>query len=239
MVIFCEASVSICVGPRRSPAALCVGPPRSLCRVPALSLSASGPGALCLGAGPRCVGGRRSLCRAPALSVSGAGALCVGPRQRSAALCRGGPRRSLVVCVWARRSLALCVEICVGPPALSAFAQLSVSGLALFVSAPALSVSGLSPSLCVGRRSFGGGALCVGPRHRRSPGRQCRARCRVALTCHPSSPSAGPQLPPAPIRATHPVLRAPSSVPRSTHPARRVSFFPARTPNLTVWGNTT
>ena len=75
-MIFCEAYVSICIGPRRSPAALCVGPGAlrvgfRLCR----------SGALCV----------------PAISVSGAGARCVGPRRRS--LCR-----SLAVCVAPRRS---------------------------------------------------------------------------------------------------------------------------------------
>ena len=68
MVIFCEASVSIWIALRRSPAAFCVGPRRSLCRVPALS---------------------RFLCWAPALSVSVLGAVCVGFR-RSPALSVSG-----------------------------------------------------------------------------------------------------------------------------------------------------
>ena len=92
--------MKIYVVPRRSassPSALCVGPRRSLCRAVcgapafsvsgpgALSLSVSGPSALC----GLCVGPRRSKCRAPALSAltaSGPGALCVG-----AGPCVSGP----------------------------------------------------------------------------------------------------------------------------------------------------
>ena len=153
MVIFCEASVSICVGLRRFPVALCVGPPRFLCRVPALSRSLR----------------QDSLCRGPTLSVSGAGALCVG-RRRSlrraralpGALCVGARRspQALSRCVRARHSLVLCV----GPPALSRHGALCV-GPALSASPSALGVRprrflcqapALSPSLC--RRS-----LCRGP----------------------------------------------------------------------------
>ena len=153
MVIFCEASVSICVGPRRPTAALYVGPPRSLCWVPALSrslqqapaLSVSGPGLFCGG---------------PALSASSPGALCVG--------CRCSLRRApaLPGALWveARRSLRRASALSLsasGPGALS----LSVSGS---VSAPGtllpLSVSG-PDALCVGPAlSASPSVLCVGPR---------------------------------------------------------------------------
>ena len=66
---FCEASVSICVAPGRSPAAFCVEPRRSLCRVPAL-----------------CVRARPSLPLSCRLSVGGpalSSALCRARRARS------------------------------------------------------------------------------------------------------------------------------------------------------------
>ena len=69
---------------------------RSLCRAPALS--ASGPGALCLG-------GRRSLCRA---AVSGPGA---------SALSASGPALSV-------SGLALCVRAVLGPGGLCALPAL-------------------------------------------------------------------------------------------------------------------
>ena len=115
MIVY-EPSVSICVGPRRSPAALCNGPRRCVCplsRIPALCVrprpslcwgpAVSSPGALCVGA-------RRSLCRA--LLCPGPGALSVrawqGPAScRSASdagvsrsLCRAPPL-SRGLC-WAR-----------------------------------------------------------------------------------------------------------------------------------------
>ena len=96
-----------------------------LCWVPVLSFSASGPGALCVGARP-------SLCRGPALSSSSHGALCV---RRGRSL-RRAPALPGALWVGARRSLrragalslsasgpgalllSICVGICVGPPAL-------------------------------------------------------------------------------------------------------------------------
>ena len=68
-------------------------------------------------------------------------------------------------------------------------------------------------------------------------------RAASSNPCHPSN-VAGPQLrsachcgPPAPSRVPiASVLRAPSSDPRATLPARRVPFLQERTPNLTVWG---
>ena len=176
-MIFHEASVSICVRPRRSPAALCVGPRRSLslsvsrprrslCRAPAFSVS--GPGAL--RAPALSVGARHSLCRAPcslrhlSLSVSGPRFLC--PAQ-ALSLCRG---RALSVSGHGTLS--------VGPG--SPLPALSVSRPGLSVSGPgalcrrrgtALSVSGLR-GLCVGRRRSL--CLCRGPAALGGPPAQIR-----------------------------------------------------------------
>ena len=116
---FFEASVSIFVGPRRSPAALCFGP-GALCRGPALSNALSCPEILC-------VGPRPSLCRAPAIFVSGPAALCVGARS---SLCPGPG----AFCVWSQRSLRRGSVLSVwapavsGPGTLCVGARLSVSG---------------------------------------------------------------------------------------------------------------
>ena len=119
---------ALCVGS----GALCVGPWRSVSG-PALSvsLSVSGPGALCVRLRRSacvsvcmCVGPRRSVCRVPGLSVSGPGAFCVGAR-RSQALSVSGPD---ALCVGPRRSLYRCA--------------LSVGPLRSLVRAPAPSVSG-------------------------------------------------------------------------------------------------
>ena len=145
----------LCVGPLSGPNAVCVGA-SSLCQGPALcrgpALSASGPGALSVGAqcsacGP---GDVWALCRVPALAVSGPGTLRVSPAL-SGALCVGlsGPS---ALCVGARRSEtwrsfleALCVAGALCPPQ------------QFLCQALALSVSGRS--LCVGPRR----SLCPGP----------------------------------------------------------------------------
>ena len=166
MVIVYEPSVSICVGPRRSPAALCVGPRRCvcpLCRTPALSVS--GPGVLCVGA-------RRSARRGPTLCV-GPGGLCVGP----AALCWG-----LGVCVSGPSAL------CGGRHSLCRALALSLSGRR---SRRSLCRALLCRPFCVGpRRSLavrlGPGALCV--RARRSFA-LCVGMCVPSRTLLPLSVS--------------------------------------------------
>ena len=245
MVFFCEASASICVGPRRSHAALCVGP-RALCvgfrhslslrQAPALSVS---------GPGPRCVGGRRSP-----------GALCVGRRSLRRAPRSLGPALSRSLCRDLYSPATLCVEpwrsfrpgalrlpstVCVGP----------------FVSAPALSVSGLSPSLQFGPAVLWGALSASGPAIGALPALSVRARrslCRVAarrslsrrspaawpgafcvvsgpapLTCHLSSgPTRAPSsaiLRPRPPAPTGPQL---TSAFHPSSPAR--SLFPEENP---------
>ena len=211
MLIFFEASVSICVGPRRSPAALCVGPPRSLCWFPALSRS--------LRQAPLSVSGPASLCRGPALPASPS-ACCVGPRRSRArpALSVSGPPLSPSLC---RRSLCrgpavLCRRFLCRAPPLSASA-LSRRSQYLF-RGPALSVW-----LCraAWRHS------CVGPALSRAT-----SPPTSGPTSHPCDPS-GPRAPSSDPRATHPVLRAP--VP----PIQPGAFpFSGEKPKPSVCGNT-
>ena len=94
MVIFCEASGSICVGPRRSPVSGHRAP-RSLRRVPALSIR---PGALCVGPGALCT---LSASRSRSF-VSDPGARCAGARRSSPGALCVGPRHSFAVCVGSR-----------------------------------------------------------------------------------------------------------------------------------------
>ena len=251
-------SLALCVGvPALSvsgPGGLCVGVPalsvsvfrRSLCQGPAVSVSGSRR-SLCRSSGALCVRARRSLCRGPgalcvglpALSVSGPGGLCVGVPALSVSvfrrsLCQGpavsvsGSRRSLCrssggLCVGSRRS---------GPGALS----LSVSGSVSAWRRPAALCVGLCRALCVGpRRSLSG---VSGPALSVS-GPVCRSLCGApalgpalpafwrSLCRGPAVSVAGP--PPATIRVPPIRLRAPSSDPRATHPARRVPFFQDRT----------
>ena len=206
MVICCEAFVSICVGPRRSRRSLCRAPAlsvlgpalsRSLRQAPAVSVS--GPGPLCV-----CVEPRRSLCRAPALSASGScalwvDALCVGPRRSRPALSR-----------------SLCRDLCRAPGTTLRRAPVFASDWRS-LHRPALSVSGAAAlSLPVSALSVLGpsgppplrGTLCVGLPARHPPSL-------------PPIWSAGPQLGSA-CHPSRPVLRAPNSDPRATHPARRV-----------------
>ena len=111
---------ALCVGAPRS-LALCVSVRRSLALCPALSfcvgagcslrrgrvLSASGPGALCVGAGRSLAGLSGSVCRGPALSQarrSVSGALCVGLFvSRQGGLCVG-PIRFRGPTAWGRSS---------------------------------------------------------------------------------------------------------------------------------------
>ena len=217
MVIF------ICVGPRRSPAALsvgprrcvcplsdpgalCVRPRRSLCRGPELStsgpaLSVSGP-ALCFGClcqGPACFvsgpGARRFLCRGPALSVSGSGASR-----------HSGPWR---------------LSLCVGP-----------HHTTLFVLGPACSsdprVRGAPPQMSACHPISGPAHTPANRWHGcetgRGPIRACHPSgpAQLRSACHPSRPVPAPtrvqpiQLHSAPIRC------------RATYPARRVPLTWAR-----------
>ena len=164
-------------------------------------LSASRPGAVCVGPGALFPGPQRVLCRASALyrhSLSGPGALCVGPRR---SLCRGPPLSSpRTLSLSVSGPGALCVgarSVCVGPRTLSVGPRRSLT--------PVLSVSG--GTLCVGNRCClcqgpafscslsgpnalflsGPGSLCWGPRplsrSQRSPGARCvgaRLSCCVA-----------------------------------------------------------
>ena len=191
-------------------------PRRSLCRAPALSVSAlanlsqsmSGLGALSLVSEPGsacCVGGTVSGPGALSLSVSGPSALCEGLRRSAAlsvrALCVGA-RRSVWGLAPSQRSLcrpgALLLSVS-GPDALP---PLSASGPAL-CRAPAYSMSDPG-ALCVGHR-----ILCVGPWP--FPGHLCA-----------QAPSFDP-------RATYPVLQDA----RATYPGPAPSSDPsgARAPS--------
>ena len=170
MVFFCEASVSICVGPPALSR-------RSLCRAPALSVSGSGTLSLSVlaptlsvsGPGALCVAARRSLRQGPVLSVSGPGAVCVGARH---SLC--GARHSLrALCVGPRRSVCRAT-------ALRSLCQAGV--LSAFVSG--LSLSGRFPHRARTLSVRGHGALCVWAR--RSPAVRCDgpgALCRALALC--------------------------------------------------------
>ena len=215
--------VGICVGRRRSPAAL--WPRRSLCRALCRILAL-------------CVSGRRhSLCRAAALSVSGPGALFVGP----CALCVGpchsatGPAK-MSRCLWASgpqlrsaHSPAQIRMLAIGPRA-----QVPEAPTRPHPQPPAYPCGTFSTTWHALPRNF-----CCEATH---PVRRPLRATRLQL-CHPSS-SADPICAP-PIRSAHPQLRsachpsaprAPSSDPCATHPARRVHFFQEKTPNFTVWG---
>ena len=241
---FCEASVSICVGPRRSPPALCVGP-GSLCVGFRHSLALCGPGALCVGArrSPWC-----SLCRALALSVSGRGGLCVGPRH---SLCR--PRHTLALCVGLRRSLAVCVgfrarssEACSSACHPFNLRQRSACLWSACLRASLLARGSLWTTFTC---PFPGSTAPI-PTPSSDPccGRPPLIRCcgpPLRAACHQSRPSSDPRaVQPAAIRSVAPQLRsachpshprAPGSDPRATHPARRVPFA-GREPQTLLFG---
>ena len=217
-MILCEPSLSICVGPRRSPAGavsvLCVGSPRSLRRSlrrgpalsvsgPALSvlgpaLSMSGPGALCVGA-PSVVPPPLSRCPscAPTLSSLSPGAISLGARRSP---CQGS---------------ALFRDLCRAPPSLSGLRLLFRSS-ALF---SALCVEARR-SVCESRRSLSGSrrSLYWGPAVSRPTicvsghgAPTLFVRCRRSVCPSPATPSSDP-------RATHPPPSHPSNPARSLLP---------------------
>ena len=213
--------------------------PGALCVYGSLSRSVSGPGALC------CV------CQAPTLSVSGQGAFCVGAGRflcRGPTVSVSAPALSVKVCPpavcreavpGARPALSVSGPgLFVSGPAAPA---LSVSGLCWgSVSARAChAVPGMPPA-----------TFCeppspirmppMGPPIRVPPDPQLRSACH--LHAQPPIWRSGTH-PPADPRATHPASQphghpaaTPSSDPCATNPARRVPFCRREPQPLRFWG---
>ena len=106
-MIFCEPSLSICVGPRRSPAGavsvLCVGSPRSLC--PAAAVSVLGPGALYVGA-------RRSLCRARRSLCWARRSLRLAPAENPKPYCLGITNTMCIYVCMCMYTYNMCTIVC-------------------------------------------------------------------------------------------------------------------------------
>ena len=230
----CASSPGTLCRTRRSVAR--IGPRRSLSGPGALSLSVSGPGALCgLPTLPR-----RFLCPSLALSRSLCRDLC-----RGLALSRSlRPRRSLCRLSVRALSLSLCRDLCWVPAAApfrrclcrvpALIGSSCVSARPSLCRSPALFVLGPGAHLALPGAP---GALCVGP-HRSVPrpavfmrmspisgcypsGPQLRSACHTLTqpTCHPSGP--GPQLRsachPSTLQPACHIRPAPTSDPRASY----------------------
>ena len=177
----------------------------------------SEPGALCIGV-------RRSLGRGPALSrlsVLGPGGLCIAP-QRSLCWAVSG-RATFSLFGWPpssdpRATHPVCGAILRAP---SSRLRVQPNQRATH---PAPALIRVPPIQPCGRPSA---PICVPPIRSRKP---------IRVTRRPQAPTRVPPIRPrkstAPIRVPpNPMcgLRAPSSDPRATHPARHVPFFQERT----------